>query len=399
MDFTSLPLFGAPLNMYEVYFEFDGPRTFALRSVDWSIYYLANAVEESDENSSQTFLLVMVPEERFRAIRSGTVSFREAYESAGLGTLYAVEWRDENDEWRFSITPCAVDDVPGRWLPNERARLNLKTSTVAAFDRSELRLLSNAQNRTLFAIEVEAHGRTTTEFPTRRSGELQIALQGQLDALASEYQGGAYTASRDVQTTVMDLRAASFVLVLAVDNRDTLVERVDLTSTVLERLSSLIAAASSEVQEVLFEELAVHTTRVRNRFRDLLMPLVETGSGLALSSAVLGQQAIEQTRMTSTAVAFAHEAIVNVVPTIKYVDINRATVVALHLRLNRFELFDNASAQSYQGYMSADASSSADGLIVGAHSFVSARLRVEWEFDEDAESGVRYILEAITPVE
>lgn len=395
MDFESLQLLGAPLSMYETYFEFEGPRTFALRSIDWSIYYLVNAVEESEDGDALTYLLVMVPEERFRAIRSGQVSFREAYAQAAPGALHSIEWRYEGRDWLATISSLGTPDLPSRWLPHESARLNLKTNTVAKFERSALRQLSNAQNRTVFALEVEAYGHNVTEFPTRKSGELLQAVQGQLDALASEYQGGAYTASRDVQTTVQDLKAASFVLVLAIDKKDTLMERTELTSTVLDRLSALITSASSETLETFFGELSTHSTRVRNRFRDLLAPLVDSGSGLSLNTAVVAGTGVVTTEITPQAVFFAHDAIVNVVPTIKHIELSRATVIGLNVRLGSFELFDNAASQNFQGHMSPEASNQADGMTVGEHSFVAARIRVEWDFEEDATSGVKYILEKI----
>jgi hypothetical protein len=400
MDFTTLPLFGAPLTHYETYFEFEGPRTFALRSLDWSIYYLVNAVDESDDGNTLTFLLVMVPEHRFRAIRSGQVTFREAFSEAGDGTVSSVDWSYTEAGWVSSIVPySSSDNLPLRWLPAPTARLSLKTPTVARFERSELRQVSDAQNRTLFAIEVEGHGRNITEFPTRKSGELQVAIQMQLDALATEVHNGAHSAARDVQTTVLDLRAASFVLVLAIDKHDTLIERTELTSDVLDRLRLLIIAASTENERGLYDELAGHSTRVRNRFRDLLAPLVETGSGMTLNTALVGFADVVRTPISASAVLFAHQAIVNVKPTIRHIDISRATLEGLNIRLNRFDIFDNASAVTYTGYMSPEAAEQADGMKVSESSFASARLRMEWEFEEEAQSGVRYVLESITAIE
>ncbi|MCU1446773.1 hypothetical protein, partial [Cryobacterium sp.] len=166
-------------------------------------------------------------------------------------------------------------------------------------------------------------------------------------------------------------------------------------TTVLDRLSSLISSASSEILDTFFGELATHSTRVRNRFRDLLAPLVESGSGMALNTALVAGTGVVTTEISPQAAYFAHNAIVNVVPTIKHIELSRATVIGLNVRTNRFELFDNAAAQTYQGYMSSDASAQADGTTVGEHSFVSAKIRVEWDFEEDAESGVKYILESI----
>jgi hypothetical protein len=399
MDFTILPLFGAPLSHYETYFEFEGPRTFALRSLDWSIYYLVNAVDESDDGDTLTYLLVMVPEHRFRAIRSGQVSFREAYAEAASETLFAVEWQYVAGAWSPTTRAFSADNIPAQWLPAQTARLNLKTPTVAKFQQSELRQVSDAQNRTLFAIEVEGHGRNITEFPTRKSGELQIAIQMQLDALATEVHNGAYSAARDVQTTVLDLRAASFVLVLAIDKHDTLIERTELTSDVLERLRLLLVAASTEEVEGLYDELASHSTRVRNRFRDLLAPLVQTGSGMALNTALVGSPDVVRTHIPASAVLFAHEAIVNVQPTIRRIDISRGTLEGLNVRLNRFDIFDNASAVTYTGYMSSEAAQQADGMTVSGSSFVAATLRMEWDFEEEAQSGVRYVLESIAAIE
>ncbi|KAA9108152.1 hypothetical protein [Microbacterium rhizomatis] len=78
--------------------------------------------------------------------------------------------------------------APGA-LVSERARLSLPTATAEAYQPSKLVALSQAQSRTLFAVELQHEGKLSTEFPARNAGELQVADDGAIGSLAREYVG------------------------------------------------------------------------------------------------------------------------------------------------------------------------------------------------------------------
>ncbi|WP_427019515.1 hypothetical protein ACQCSX_23375 (plasmid) [Pseudarthrobacter sp. P1] len=399
MDFYRLPMFGAPFEHVETYFEYEGLRTFAMRSTRLSLYYIVNCVDENDDEETLTYLFVAVGADRFAAIRSGLVPFREAFtDPVGQG-LYAALWDFKKDDYVSPELRLVVpSEVPDAWLPAKEARLRLPTPTAPEFDLEELQRLSANQGRTIFALEVESHASAITEFPTKYSGRLQVAVQGQIDALAQEYSAARV---QDIQTSVIGLRAASFVVVIAVDSSDTLFELRDLTQHVFKGLQSLLSVAGDEDPETMIAALAPHTRRVRLRFRDILEPLVKTGSGLGFAAALVGEEGIVKTSyLTPRAVKTAFEAIENVTPVVQPLTIPRAILTGLTLRTKRFELTDAASMKTYKGSMTEEALTQADGLAVGKSSFVTAVIRSEISFmGDDAEADSKYILERIQPIE
>ncbi|WP_426996294.1 hypothetical protein [Pseudarthrobacter sp. N5] len=394
MDFLRLPLFGTPFEHVETYFEYEGIRTFAMRSTRLPLYYIANCVDESEEDDTLTFLFVAVGPARFEAVRSGVVPFRDAFSEALAQGLHSVTWDFSREDISAPVVRTLhIDEVPLPWLPAADARLNLKTKTTAAFDHDEIQTLSAAQGRSVFAVEVESQTSNITEFPTKYAGRLQIAIQGQIDALAQEHLGGNH---HDVQTTVIGLRAASFVVVFAVDAGEALFERRDLTQEVFTQFQSLLSVAAQKSPGAMVKTLLSHTRRVRLRFRDLLEPLVRTGSGIALNTALVGANSITTSRLSSESVKVAFDAIEHVTPITEKLELSRAILTGLTLRTKRFELIDAASMKIYKGSMTDDALMQADGLTVSNSSFVSAVMRMEVAFaGEDAESEAKYFLERI----
>jgi hypothetical protein len=395
VDFTSLNLFGTPLQHVETYVDYDGPRTFSMRSAAWPIYYIFNAVDEDEAAGSLTFLAVAVTESRFRATRSGLITFRDAFAGAGTGAVTLVTWVTSDDGRSVVLEP--ISEIPPEWLPVPGARLNLKTVTTKAFDARDLVHLSEAQDRTIFALEVESANSNITEFPTRFSGALQLAIHGEVEALAQESTSSRNSpAVRTFSTNVIELQAASFVIVFGVENSATLAEQTELTTEVFEKLGALVSAAGAEDTDGFLDEMRKHGPRVRNRFLDILDPLVKTGSGLALTTAVAYEHKSTRASASASAVKSAAESIANVRPTITYVEVKRGVLMGLNVRTKAFELVDAVSETRYHGHMSEEARTEADGFPVGNSSYVYARIRVETRFAADDDtSGIQYFVESI----
>jgi hypothetical protein len=398
MDFESLELFGSPFSHVETYVYYEGRRTFALRSRTWpGLFYIVNTVEEDEELERVTTVLVAVTEERFLAIRSGIVPFREAFTRAKPSELFVVfwDWRDDKESYEASISP-PVMEIPERWLPGEGLRLDLKTHTAKAFKANELLALSAAQSRTIFALRVEHEGARITEFPVRNLGAIQVALDGEVEALAREIVGPGSALVREIQPSVLELQAASFVIIMAIDTPDSIVEPTDVTSEIFARMNRLLQAMTSGDQNVFLTELASHGSKVRNRFRDLLTPLAQAGSGISLSTVVAFTDELVSTSATARHVTSAVRAMEEAAPEISHIFLKRATLIGLFLRTKRFDLVDSASQIRYAGYMSDEAVRSANGFAVGDTSYVTARVRIEVAFaSSDEARGTHYFLESI----
>lgn len=392
-----MDLLGSPFRLAETYVYYDGPRTFVLQSIDMpELYYLINAVDEDEEEFRLIYLAVALGERRYNAIRSGVVPFRSAFVEAPIHALHRIEVSLQGEIEQITIAPLHAQSIPDAWLPDADARLSLPTPTAPVFQSEELVALSHSQRRSMFSLEIERPGQTTTEFPSRHAGELQIAIDKAFAALLREDIRDPDTI-RGLQISTVGLRAASFVLVLAVES-DGLFEP-PTTRMVFEKLSAFVQAVSSDRPDTLLKNLKEHSPKSRNRLRDILHPLADVGSGLSITTA-------EVSAPTATTVSASSESIQNAVrliddadPEVDEILISRGVLSGLMLRTKRFEITDlTTGIGPYRGSMTDEATDEANGLKVGSHSFVSARIRKERPFlnEETEESGVKYILESIT---
>jgi|GEM_PF-1865398 len=405
MDFESLEFVGAPFEHVETYVYFDGRRTFAMRSIAMpDLYYVVNTVDEDEESGALTTLVVAIGDTRFRAMRSGVVPFRNVFSEAQRGSLFRVDWVWVDDAFPGpvfvpNISSLLSEDLPDAWLPTEQARLSLPTATAEPYEPAKLVALSQAQSRTLFAIEVEHEGARITEFPTRSAGELQVAVDGAIVAITKEYVGSRRSPiTRELHVSTVELQAASFVLVMAIDSGG-VVEPTEVTSDVFDKLSSFVEAVAANEGPALLQELRKHTSTTRNRLRDLLRPLAAVGSGITLSTVLANTTSVRAVSAEPVSVRAALEFIENVKPEVDYLHVRRGILTGLVLRTKRFEIVDAASSTSYKGAMSDEATDQANGLTVGDESFVTARIRIETPLTNDDEdtAGVKYFLESIAP--
>lgn len=402
MDYESLPLLGAPFEPVETYVYFDGRQTFAMRSTVMSdLYYVVNTVDEDDAGNTLTALAVAMNGDRFRAVRSGVVPFRDTFAKAAAFSLFRIVWTFERGVAAPSaeIELMRALDVPPAWLPAEGARLDLPTATAEPFVPNELVSLAEAQGRTIFAIEVETPCFRITGFPGRNSGELQTAVDSEVTALTKEVVGksnkGAHV--QEIRASVIGLRAASFVVIMAIDSVGSMVEATDVTGKVFERLNALVASVG-ESDDAFLAEMKEHGSTVRNRFLDMLKAVSTAGSGLAISSVVAHTQSVQRRSASPERVRSAMDAISNVEPERDHITVERGILTGLVLRRKRFEIVDAANPKNppWQGEMTPEAAKDANGLRVGDDSFVKARIRVEVPFaGEDETTGTKYYLESI----
>lgn len=401
MKIESLELFGSPFDLVETYVYYEGPRTFALRSRPMpDLYYFVNTVDEDEDEGTVTMVAAAASGDRFRAVRSGLVPFREAFTEGSHNTVFSILWRWDTaanrmvQTVRSEVGPWLSDD----WLPTPTATLRLPTETIEPYRPERLRELSFAQSRTIFAIEVEAEDATITEFPAKQAGELQIAVHKEIEALAKRYTSKSQVVG-DIQPSIVELRAASFVLVMAIDSRRGMIEPTEITEQVFSEFHALLDAAANDDKSTLIAHLTESGSKVRNRFVDILTPLKAVGSGLTVWSSIAFTGEIEQASLTADQVRATAEAIEGVEPQKDEITVPRGTLIGLNIRLGRFELFDATHAVTYAGYMTESAASTANGLPVGDHSWVRALIRAEQQFaGEDDADRIKYWLEEIEPI-
>ena len=399
MDFSNLDLFGGPLQHVETYVYYDGPRTFAMRSIELGLYYVFNAVEENEETGESVFLVAAMNQQRFEAMRSGVVAFRSVFDSEN-NTLQTVSWYFDDEGRRLSKIDSAPV-VPDDWLPARGARLSLKTQTGKGFTEKNLVLLSQAQGRTVFALELESEFNNITELPIRTSGLVQIALGGEYDALVREVKGIRPDLHREIGINFLEVQAASFVMVMAVDRgQSSLLEPTEITSQAFEKLANLIRKAGTGDRTEFIDELRKHTAKVRNRFRDIITPLAAIGSGLTLSTVIADTRFVVRSEASPSAVRMAVEAIDNAEARVDHVDVHRGVLIGFNMRTKRFELFASTSGKTYRGYIDDAAQEQADGLPVGSSSYVRALVRVETPFASESEdTGEFHYIERIEAID
>src|SRR6185312_10294318 len=161
------------------------------------------------------------------------------------------------------------------------------TPTAAPLDIGELRGLATTSYRTYAVIELDATGQNLTEFPIGDFGTIGLRFQDSLNALAQEESGkptvrGAIPANitTDVQMNVVELRAASFAVVIATDNRSALFDNAQLVEPTLMRLLKLVDAGHDP--DTVIGALRDYGRRARSKVVDLLRAITQAESGFGI---------------------------------------------------------------------------------------------------------------------
>lgn len=401
MDYETLDLLGSPFRIVDTYVYYDGPKAFALQSTTMpDLYYVVTTVDEEDDGNIVA-LAVAVSGERFRAIRSGLVTFREAFSEARSQSLNTITWHwNDDDEPEARIAPIEARFLTDSWLPTVGQRLQLQTDTIQAFEPSELVALSDAQNRTIFALEIGAAGVTRTEIPLRLSGELQLYFGGGVEGTLKQIARKAKSkAARDITPLAIGNRAASYVFLMAIDSASML-EPTELTGAALERWGELIGAMGATQLDQFLNLLRGLPSPVRNNFRKLLKALTSIDSGVSLSSVLAFTQQLRVSTASASQVRAAVAAIDGAKPKVRHVTVQRGLLTGHVLHTRAFVLIDLADGFTYRGHMDSEASTQANGFPVGDASYVAGVVRVETAFAaEDEATGTNYFLETIDRVD
>ncbi|WP_460568978.1 hypothetical protein [Humibacter soli] len=177
-----------------------------------------------------------------------------------------------------------------------------------------------------------------------------------------------------------------------------MVEATDVTSHVFSQLSSFVEAVASGEGPTVLSELKRHSSKTRNRLRDMLRPLAAVGSGITLSTSIAHTHDVQAVSAPPVSVRAEVELIEKMPPETKYADVRRGVLTGLVLRTQHFEIVDAATGDRYSGAMTDEATAEANGFTVGSESFVTARIRIETPLTNDDEeaAGVKHVLEAIS---
>lgn len=384
-----------PLEMSEVYFDHDGPKLFALRSTSLGIQVLAVCTGEDEERVE--YLYLALSPDRFRQVRGGSISMREAFEAAADAEIWRVVEDYSVDPPAVTASPIRFSEIPAVDLPTDGARLDLPTPSAPPLDAELLRWQASRSYRTFAALELDATGQNLTEFPIRQLGAIGSSFQDSIDALAQEEFGkptakGAIPANitADVQMNVVELRAASFAVVVATDNRNALMDNSRLVEATLNRLLALIEAGHDP--DALVDALREYKGRARSKVVNLLRAVVEADSGLGV---VIGPQRGEsaQARLSAVEARNALTAVLFVKPDENQIDVSRGFLTGSNTRTGFFELESPEHGRRFSGKVAETAITQIDGLRVGATSAVRAAILESVEFSPaNPDGGRKYSL-------
>lgn len=363
-----------PLRISEVFFEYDGPRLFVAKNRSGNLY-LANCVDEDEDEGTETYLYVSVSSERMKLIRSGYLTLREAYSNAEDSFVYEITAQYGAKEPNNLLNYLPSHNIPDEWLPLEDARIEIATETLPSFNPEKFKADSEAEFRTRIALEVFPVEMLRTEVSLRSMSRLSGSFQDAIDSLAQEELGRATARGvipeeiiQESELVFTEALAASFVMVLAPKKSSNLLGN-DLINKATERLLELLRAAESESK--LPEVLGQYGGRAQNKFRSLLTILSddETGAGVFLADHQ-GQMSVAKIGLESVRSALSMIDSRN--PDSAELTLPRVTLIGVNLRTGIFELYDNASSYRYSGQMAPEAKAQISGLPTGDDHFYTA---------------------------
>jgi hypothetical protein len=132
MDFTNIGLFGGKLEVAKVWIDYEGPKVFALRSPQFDLYYIVNAVDDDEEEGNWArFLAAPVPADMFHQIDAGQVPLREAFTQAEQ-LVYEITWKWRQERWFPAVMQMTSEGLPSRWLPVPGASFKSKPLPIPA---------------------------------------------------------------------------------------------------------------------------------------------------------------------------------------------------------------------------------------------------------------------------
>lgn len=387
------------LEIEEVYFYYEGPRFFAARNASGQ-RYLAIAVDEDE--GSDTYLYVAVSTDRFRAIRSGLVSLREAYTSAEDGHAVTVK-ATYGDSPTNQLELRDSSEIPDAWLPTPDARLELDTPTQDPFASGDLVPRARAEQRAFIALRLVRPDGLRTEYPASALAETFGDFQEAVHAMAQEEEGAPTAAgpipehiTRGSELAIVELRAASFVVIMSpTQEENSLLEPLARRAT--RRLLDLLARSGDE--ERLSDSVVGLRKRAISKYRALLEGVVDRDTDLGLYFAAPGEE-LETVTVTPAGAESGLRIATRASETSSELVIERAILIGVNLRTRAFEISEPASDDRYAGRISVDALRQIEGLPTGEAHRYSIRLLVEQAYVSfSSEPSTKYRLLSIAPLE
>lgn len=364
------------LSLDEVFIDYEGPKLFSARNAVGQ-RFVAVAVDDTEE--WVVFLYVPVSPSRYLAVRSGLVPLRVA-----IADAEEVVWVARlNFRTGASVAEsCAAADIPEDWLPDGEAVLGVPTHTHERFQPLELQQRADGETRSLFAVQLDRPDLMRTEYPLRDLNELLDDVQEAVHAIAAEAEDKATISGaipehivRDSELSMIDLQAASFVVVLAPTLGDRMVE-MPLAGVAADRLMALLEVAEAEDDEAMTEAVGTLQQRAFSKFRSLLEDLADTAASLNFYVAHPGRK-LQHTAVTPQQAGRGLAIMSEVSTTSQEVYIESAVLVGANVRTRAFELRDDETDAKYAGKVETDAVPQIDGLQLGEAYRYSARVFVE----------------------
>ncbi|MDR6988962.1 hypothetical protein J2Y66_003470 [Paenarthrobacter nitroguajacolicus] len=385
------------LETCEVFVEYDGPRLFACRS-STDQQFIAGWAEEGGDRD--LWLYLPVSGGRLSAVRSGGIKLRDAY-LRPEGFLYLVSLHHRGDE-PDAATPVRPSDLHENWLPAADFALNIQTPTAQlALTAAELERLAVQEGRTRLDVQVHLPEYYRTEAPTRKIGEVLIALQsvlenfGSLEIQDEPPQAGALpdTVTRAMASNVVSLSAASFVVGIASTEGQDLFGESPFSKAV-ERLVTI--AANDADGETVSEEVKQLKPRGARSYSKLIRELADTSGDVAFNagSPQFGARTARLSAEKLERLSHLLDAAVEQDP----VEIRaRMILVAADSEHMRFGLRDVETQALYQGKVSPAAASQVSRATIHDEYEV---VMTEVAFDEAAtgETKLSYTLEQLLHV-
>jgi hypothetical protein len=324
---------------------------------------------------------------RFEQIRSGAIDLSTAYREPEDQRIFVVV-ADYASEPTNQVDSRQPEELPSEWFPLSDSALRIPTDTRPELSAEALAVESLERARSVIAFELTPPNSLRTEYPLRSLSKVCRSLQDVIDAFAQEAAGrptsrGAIPEPilKESEATFIESRAASFAIVIAPTSEPRLFE-TSLFADATDRLAELMRSGADDV--ALSALVTGYGPRAVTKYRTLLEALFDDGTGGTLWIARPGHSVISST-LSVTEVAASLELLRTSSTEVHEVLLDRASIVAVHLRRGTFELFDHALGKRYSGTMDPVARIEITGLPTGDQHFYRARVLAEEQYSEASD--------------
>jgi hypothetical protein len=336
---TRLPedTFLGELELAEVFVFFDAPRVFSCQRLAGQ-KYVAEWVGELDDGDGDEWLYVPVSVDRLAQIRSGGIALRQAFTDPEDQLFHVVTYYDGKPDTARLVNPVGIDDD---WLPAPDFFLELPTSTLPpAVSPQELTRRALAESRTRLRVELDRRDRFRSEASTKDVASLLLQLQHLLDNVGFSIDHGdqVYSkgpipgaVSKQMESEVVELSAASFVIELAASTYDDLFGE-SLFAKATDRVLDLLDVDLD--REQIAEKVSSLGPRAAKSFRKFIDTVSATESKveIATASRSIG---FKNRALSEERIAFLSHILNNIVPD------EEISIINGEMQLYAYDSFDH----------------------------------------------------------